>query len=159
MRNPTSSKKGQSGWIEILMTILMAAAIVTVAFQIPRMMQDFADLITLASAEATARSLAGLITVSGAAPDSITIIYESEGEDAFYDVKIEDRIVYITGLTTGGDAPERVKTLEGPLTEGWAKIAVGYLNKDFKSVRVFTIEKERLVAGDAAADDYDVSAT
>lgn len=150
--------KGQGGWAEILMTVFIAAAVTSVAFQIPRMVQDFAALLAVASAEGTARDLAGLITISGASTDSIKIVYENEGEDLVYDVYIEDRVVKITALRHEGDPIEKVTTLETPIIKGWAKIAVGELSKYFVNVRVFTIEKSRIVEETGVTDEYDVSA-
>lgn len=150
-------RKGQGGWAEVLMTVFIAAAVTSVAFQIPRMVQDFASLLAVASAEGTARDLAGLITISGASTDSIKIVYENEGEEIIYDVYIEDRVVKITSLRYEGDPVEKVTTLETPIIKGWAKIAVGELSEYLVGVKVFTIEKERIVAETGVKDEYDVS--
>jgi hypothetical protein len=151
-------RKGQGGWAEVLMTVFIAAAVTSVAFQIPKMVQDLTDLLAVASAEGTARNLAGLITISGASTDSIEIVYEGEGETIVYDVIIKDRMVTITGLRNEGDPIEELKKLDTPITEGWAKIAVGDLSKFFIGAKVFIIEKNRTVEGDGATDYYDVLA-
>lgn len=149
------SKKGQAILTETLLIIFLSAAIVVAALQIPRIIKDFIDLMTLASAEATARDLAGLITVSGAATDSATIKYEGEDYDIFYDVRIEDRIVYVTGVRKEGELI--METEYSPLTTGWGKIAVGDISRIFIDTRVFNAEKIRTVTSVETYDDYDVS--
>jgi len=152
--------KGQGEWSDIFLAVILSACIIVVAFKIPQIVEDIATLLTIASAEATARDLAGLITVSGAGQDSITIIYEGEDESIVYDVIIEDRTVKITSIKSveevAGEA-EEIKSIGAPAKIGFGKIAVGELSESFENVRVFTIKKDRLVTEEKTYDDYEVS--
>lgn len=156
MLKGTRGRKGQADWMEIFMTILLACCLVIVALKIPDIMKDIATLLTIASGEATARDLGGLITISGAAQDAITITYEGADESIFYDVELKDRMVHITNIRT--EYGEIIRGEESPIKTGWGKIGVDDPKGEFENVRVFTIEKTRVVTEDETRDAYDISA-
>jgi hypothetical protein len=110
------------------------------AFQVPNIMTDIATLLTIASAEGTARDLAGLITISGAAQDMATIIYEGETPTVSYDITIKDRMVTITGIRKDS---EQVMKANTPIKTGWGKLAIDPFG-EFTDVRIFTVKKTRL---------------
>ena len=132
--------KGQGEWSEVLLTVVLSVCIVILAFQVPRIMMDVATLLTIASAEGTARDLAGLITISGAAQDMATITYEGENPTVSYDITIRNRMVTITGLKKDS---EEIKNFELPIKTGWGKIAIDP-SGDFRNATTFTIKKNRL---------------
>lgn len=151
--------KGAGEWSEVLMTVLLAACIMFLVFKIPEIVGDIATLLSIASAEATARDLGGLITISGSAQDSMTITYEGADEFIFYDVEIKDRIVHISNIRKeSGEIISMWKgTLGATIKTGWGKIAVDGLSEEFELVNIFTIQKNRIV-GEETYDVYDVSA-
>jgi len=153
-------RKGAGEVGEVLTAVVLAAALIFMAYQIPKMIQDIAALLTVASAEATARDLAGLITISGAAQDKATIIYEGASTQIFYDITIKDRMVNIGDIRKGiGATGEKIKSAESPIRTGWGKTAVDP-SGEFEGVRVFTIEKSRSDSCDASkvCDVYKISA-
>ena len=152
--------KGQGEWSEVLMTVLLAACILFLLFKIPEIVGDIVTMLSLASGEATARDLGGLITISGSAQDSMTITYEGADESIFYDVEIKDRIVYITNIRReSGEAIDIMKgTLGATVKTGWGKTAVDGISEEFELVNIFTIKKNRIVEEDETHDAYDVSA-
>jgi len=157
MSKPIIGSKGAGEWAEVLVTVLLAASILFLVFQIPEMVGNIASLISLASAEATARDLGGLITISGSAQDSITITYEGADESLFYDIEIKDRLVHITNIRK--ESGEPIGMIFGStMKTGWGKTAVDGISEEFGLVNIFTIEKTRVVEEDGTHDDYDVSA-
>lgn len=156
MKNVLRGMRGQASATEILMTILLSAAIIALILQVPKIMRDFADLIVFASAEGTARGLAGMITISGAAPDSINIYYTVEDEAVNYDIEIKNRLVHITGIRSGSS---NIQIKGGPEAKGWAKIAVSDISDFWGNVGYFVINKTREVAGDQTSDIYEVTAS
>lgn len=150
-----TSRKGQGSLMETLLIIFLSVAIVAVAFQIPRIIDSFVDLMTLASAEATARDLAGMITVSGAATDDAVIKYKGTDADISYDVKIEERFVYVTGVRKDGELIMESGQPTG--TTGVAKTAVGDIHRTLVERNVFNIKKNRTVDVVETGDDYDVN--
>jgi hypothetical protein len=149
-----TSKKGQGSLIETFLILFMSVGIVVAGFQLPRIIDSFVELMTLASAEATARNLAGMITVSGAAADSAIITYTGPDEDISYDIRIENRYVFVTAVRENGEI-----ILEGeaaPGGEGMGKMAVGNISRVFIDARSFDAEKNRTVTAIEIYDDYDV---
>lgn len=92
--------KGQASIVSIVGIVAIIVIFVSVAATIflPGMIADMYAEIALVSAEVVARDLAGFITISGAATDSITIYY-IPSEQHKYDVAIGNRIVDVKLLT------------------------------------------------------------
>lgn len=150
--------KGQGEWSEVLLTMVFAAGMILVAAQIPKILEDTVALLTLASAEATARDLGGAITVSAAATDSAYVRYESDIASIVYDVSIAGREVSITDMRTTDD--EHISKIGSTIRTGLAKLAVD-AEGDFTSVRIFGIEKSRdanACDGQTACDAFSVTA-
>lgn len=157
MARPLGSR-GQGEWSEVLLTMVFAAGMILVAAQIPKILQDTVALLTLASAEATARDLGGAITASGAATDSAYVRYESEIASIVYDISIAGREVSITDMRTIDDA--HISKIGSTTRTGLAKTAVD-AECDFTSVRIFGIEKSRdeeACGGLAACDVFLIKA-
>jgi len=139
MARPFGSK-GQGEWSEVMLTMVFAAGMILVAAQIPNILKDTVALLALASAEATARDLGGVITTSAAATDSASIRYESEIISIVYDVSIADRVVSITDMRTADEG--YVARVSSSVKTGLAKIAVN-ASGSFTSVRIFGVDKTR----------------
>lgn len=154
MSNRAMGRKGAGEWSDIFLTVILSACILVLALKIPEVVKDIATLLTLASAEKTARDLGGLITISGAGQDSMVIIYESEDESISYDIEIKDRRVHIINIRRDG---EIIKSGESTIATGWGKIAVGDISETLEDARVFTIRKTRVVSDGETSDIYDVS--
>jgi len=139
-------RKGQGEWSEILMTMVFAAGMILVAAQIPRILEDTLGLLVLSSAEATARDIGGMITISGVGTDSTYVRYESRAPNMVYDVSLAGRYVSITDMRMSDDS--RINKMGSSVTNGLAKIAVDAAGS-FTSVRIFGVGKTR----DSAACD------
>ncbi len=151
--------KGQGEWSDVLITVLLAACILFLLFKVPEIVGDIVTMLSIASGEATARDLGGLITISGSAQDSITITYEGADESIFYDVEIKDRVVHIKGIRREAvDILSAKGVLGATIKTGWGKTAVDDLSEEFEDVNIFTITKNRVVEEDESYDVYDVSA-
>lgn len=146
--------KGAGEWSEVLLVVLLCACIMVVALQIPEMVGDVVALLTLESAEKTARDLGGLLTISGAATDSITIEYNTESGSVYYDISISDRYVHITDIST--DAYGGVNGLSATMEKGWSKIGVGDITKELNNDNYITVTKQRSVNEEIVEDVFDV---
>jgi len=152
--------KAQGEWSDILVTVLLAACILFLLFKIPEIVGNIVTMLSLASGEVTACDLGGLITISGAAQDSITITYEGADESIFYDVEIKDRIVHIKGIRkeSGEELSMQKSAFGSTFKTGWGKTAVDDISEEFEFVNIFTIKKDRVFEEDGTHDVYDVSA-
>lgn len=119
--------KKASGELEVLCTILLIIVVILSALQITMMLPELVDLLTLGSNEAVADNIAGLITISGAAPDSIHISYGAASESG-YTVVVQNRIVTVSSSAAGS----QTKT---------AKVGLGNILEEFDGVFTFAIEK------------------
>lgn len=91
--------KGQQEIITVLGTVAMAAITVFFIIEIlPKAITDFQQFVSLASAEVVSRNLAGIISISAAAPNQITINYQPS-EDYKYYVRTKNRVVDVKLLT------------------------------------------------------------
>lgn len=121
--------------VEVVLTVTLSGLTVAVLLNLPTLVQDLAKLMELGSAEAVAYDLAGLTSISAAAPDTIQMNYQSSRKDLVYSGSIKDRIV----------------TVEGPFKEepykqvsGRAKVAIDVnsgLPISFQGRRSFTVKK------------------
>jgi hypothetical protein len=152
MKSPIG-RKGVGEWSDILVAVLLAACLFLAALRIPEIIGDVIDLLALASAEKTARDLGGIITVSAAATDTITIYHSTESEQIFYDIKIEDRIVHITDISSSGSG---LGSASATMKSGWGKIGVGDISKELAYKNYFTIQKERITEEDTVKDVFDI---
>ena len=123
------------------------------ALKIPDLIGDVVTMLSLQSAEKVARDLGGMITVSGAATDSMTIYYQAESEDVSYDIEIKDRMVHIKGITGGEGGTIMSGTT---VSTGWGKIGVGQISEDLGYVNTFLIKKTRGFDNSVVKDVFDV---
>ncbi len=146
------NSKGQGEMTDVLMTVILSICVLAVAFKVPEIIDDMSSLLTLSSAERTALDLGGLITISGAAQDRITIYYENEDETISYDITIDDRMIDIKNIRVNGEISISSETT---IAKGWAKIGYGDVSLSLEDVRNFIIEKDRDDDG-IIADTYDL---
>ncbi len=116
---------------DVIVAIAIAVGTMFIILNVPSLVQDLAKLMELGSAETVAYDLAGLATISAAAPDTVRITYQSIRKDLAYTGSIKERVV----------------TIEGPFKEepykqiaGKAKVAID-VNASFQSKTSFTIKK------------------
>jgi hypothetical protein len=135
-------RKGQAEITEILSLVAIAVALIFFFVVIlPKFMGSMFGMFALNSADAVSRDIAGLTTISGAATDRMTITYAPVSS---YDVKILDRVVYVT-------------LLEGLQDSATARMGVPATcdgNCEFASVNSFEISKT--TSGEQ--NSYEVSA-
>jgi hypothetical protein len=143
-------KSGQASATEVLMIFLITAAMLLLALQIPKIINDMWTLVSLASAEAVARNLAGLITISHAAAESVTIDYAGEDKNVLYDIEVEGRLVKVNAMQIShsilleSSEPEK-KSFS--FSMGTAKIAVD-VDASLSGLNVFRINKNRIEGHD-----------
>jgi hypothetical protein len=134
--------KGQAEIMSIIGVVVSALFIlVFVVFLLPDMIADLMAFLSTFSAEVVSRNVAGLITISAAAPDEITIDY-SPSNDFYYDVDINNRVVHVKLLT------------EKFMMKGESTIKAGIDSTcsqgppcQFSNVNYFRIEKNLVEAG------------
>ncbi len=131
------NRKGDSSLMEILVTVLFAVGILFVAFQIPAIINQMFSLFAVASADATARDLGGLISISGAAIESAEIKYAGADENVVYDVDVENKLVKVTALDIDTLEPLSITT---SILNGYSKIPFE-VHSHVDSARFFSIEK------------------
>lgn len=117
---------------EVILLIAMIAITLSAIIAIPGWVDDAFRLFALSSAEVVARDLAGIVSISGASPDQITIRYDVEFKGISYNVELKDRMITVVRL-------EKNKKPSDP-----AKItyAVDSLSKDIEDAKSFVIEKK-----------------
>jgi len=112
-------KKAQAEITEIISLVAISIALVFFfLFVLPKFVDTMFQMIALASAQVVSRDLAGLITISGAAPYKIDISYLQQAK---YNVNIKDRIVSVDDKT--------------------AKVGVDPSPSPFENVNYFEIKK------------------
>lgn len=142
--------KGKTGTaeMEVLMTVVIAAIILMILPKIPEMVSEIASLIAVASAEATARDLGGLITTSGAAIEDATITYMGADEQIVYDVTIEDGIITVKALDADTLEP---LSFAPAMLYGSSKIPFD-VSANIRATNTFTIDKSLYETG----QDYEI---
>ena len=89
------NKSGQESPINVVGVLaLIALAVIFTIVALPHLIKNIFELTSLSSAEVVARDIAGLVTISAAAPNRITLQYRMPAEHE-YDVDIEDRFVKV----------------------------------------------------------------
>jgi hypothetical protein len=129
-------EKATSTVINILGAVMIAAILVFFFFYIfPLFFGDVFKSIALSSSEVVARDIAGLVSVSGVAPDEIKIEY-NPSTSITYNVTIVDRIVRVfLGVVRG-------VPFSGQNEVASAKTAVDNLNAQIILTNIFEISKK-----------------
>ncbi len=113
---------------EFLMIIGMLAIVATMFSQVPKEVENLSELLTLSSADAVAKDIAGLIVTSASAPESITITYNLP-EETSYTIAIKNNYVTVTAISE-----DKTETAS-------AKIPVDISKEDMKDVKTLEITK------------------
>lgn len=125
------SKYGQAELIDIIgIFILIVGAVIFIALLLPSLISDIYGLLAQSSAEVVGRDLAGLITISAAAPNEI-IIRKAFSTKHSYNVEIDSRLVQVKLLTVE----------YGMKGEAITKTAIDNLRHQFDNVNYFKIRK------------------
>jgi hypothetical protein len=123
--------KGDAAIGEVILLIGIALGLVFFAVMVlPKFINSMMGMLALNSADAMSRDLAGLITISGAATDRMTIDFNPKST---YDVTISERVVV-------------VHVLEGIKDTAWEKAGLDSTCPDssqciFKSINDVKISK------------------
>lgn len=83
-----------SAEIEVLMTVGLILLTIFFLANFFEIITDIANALALATATAASQDLSGLVTISGAAPDEISIRF-SPTDRYSYDLQIKDRLVNV----------------------------------------------------------------
>jgi len=148
------SSKGQAEWNEVMTLIFVAVAILMIALAVPQIIDNMTSLFALASAEAVARDLSGLVTVSGAAIEKATISYEGVDSNIVYRVDIGNRLVAVDAFRVANRAGVRTMERVGgstALEHGVSRIPF-QVSATISGSNTFTITKSVLPDG----SNYDI---
>jgi hypothetical protein len=125
-------ESGQTSVVDIFGVVLvMAGAVVFALFVIPYMFKDIFDMSSLSSAEIVARDLGGMITISGAAPNEMTISHRMHSTYK-YTIDIADRFASAKMTTP-------VYDMKG---EAYSKTAIDDIHYSAEGINYVKIEKE-----------------
>ena len=91
---------------EILGVMAITALFVIFLIQSPKIFKDFFDAIAKSSAECVAGDLAGLISISAAAPQDIMIKYNATIPKINYTVELDQRNIVVERLSKGKSTGE-----------------------------------------------------
>lgn len=134
-------RKGQKEWTEVMMYVFVCVAMVIVIFQIPTIIGQISALFALGSAEAVAREVAGLATISGAAFDHATIHYVGSDSSFVYDLSIKDNIVHVYAMETDSDSGLSARSDESESSSGAGAMTGSSLSNGYSKIP-FTISSE-----------------
>jgi len=138
------NRKGVWSSIEVLMIVLLMVVGVMVIVQVQTVAKDLSSFITHASAESVARDVGGLMSISAAAIDEISIDFRSPNKNVVYDIEVEDKVVKVTARDS-----ETLKelNLDPTVLHGYSKIPFD-VSIDFKAKSRFLIQKVLDEVGD-----------
>lgn len=132
------SRKGAGNpMMEVLLIIVAAGIGLIIITLVPGMLRDMFSLLSLASAETTARDLGGLITISAAAMEDVKIQYTGANEKIVYDVMIKDKIIEVRAFDADTLEPLDMAT---SMIYGYSKIPFD-ITTSISATNVFTIDK------------------
>jgi hypothetical protein len=136
-------RKGALEWMEVMTLIFVSVAILVIALMVPTIIEQMTGLFALGSAEAVARDLGGLITISGAAFERAAISYAGADSKIVYTVEIKDRLVGVEAFqsATGAGARElkRIGNIAA-LNQGYSRIPFDVV-AEIKGKNTFSITK------------------
>lgn len=123
--------KGAESVATVLGAIFITVIVVFFFYYIfPLFFGDLFQSIALSSSEIVARDIAGFISVSGVAPDEISIQY-SPSSSVFYNVSVSQRVVKINSASVRANTNEVASE----------KSAVDNLNENIILANIFDISK------------------
>lgn len=126
--------KGQINVADALGLLVIAAAFVLILAKIPQIFHDFFTLLALSFSEVVSRDLAGMISISAAAPNEIEIEYRAMVKEFNYTVELRERTINVTMLRDSEAwAPPSLQTYP-----------VDGLNKKIENKRDFKVRKWRI---------------
>jgi len=138
------SRKGTWSSIEVLMVVLLLVVGAMIIAQTQTIATDMSSFISHASAESVARDVGGLISISAAAVDEISIDFRSPNKKVVYDIEIEDKVV----KTTSRDSQDLEElTLDPTIRHGYSKIPFDF-TLNLEATSEFSIQKMMGEVGD-----------
>ena len=126
--------KGLMSVADAITLLTIAALFVLLLAIIPKLFSDFFTQLAMSTSEVVARDLAGLITISAAAPKDITISYFGAMKKINYSVDLSQRVVKVDMIRNG-------KSLNHVYQDTYA---VDNLNKNLQNYNSFKIIKRRM---------------
>lgn len=127
--------KGSTKTSEVLLYVLMTLVILGMSLNFTKFTEDVHNIYFTTSSEIIARDLAGLISISGSAPDRITIDYVTSSEKYKYNVKVNDTFVEVSAVDENG----QTKGFPSQIAHAIKSME----SKSFNEKRVFRITKTR----------------
>jgi len=94
--------KGQSKVTEVIFFIGLVVLLLQLIFIYPKLWKELIDSVIHTSPLIVVRDIAGLITVSGAAPDTIKIFYKVPTDKYSYNLNVDKRTVKLQMLDENG---------------------------------------------------------
>jgi hypothetical protein len=142
-------RKGALEWMEVMTLIFVSVAIMVIALMVPTIIEQMTGLFALGSAEAVARDLGGLITISGAAFERASISYAGADSKIIYTVEIKDGLVGVEAFrptdAAGARGMERIGNIAA-LRQGFSRIPFDVV-AEIKGKNTFSITKSPAVDG------------
>jgi hypothetical protein len=123
--------KGQADIVDMLTVLGLIVCFIMLLMQVPKIYKDVFDMLALSSAEVVSRDIAGLISISAAAPYKATLIYNTTYRETSYTVELKNRQATVTYILKG----ESRETATAPY-------AVDNLNKKIENQKCFMISKD-----------------
>jgi len=136
--------KAQVSATDTMTLVVISAMFILLMLQIPKVFKDFFDTVATATSQVVASDLAGLISVSAAAPEDIVIVYEGALKQVNYTVDLHDGNITVEMLREG-------EPIENPSEN---KYAIVSLQKYIENQKNFEVEKKMI----AQVNDYDFRA-
>lgn len=132
------SRKGFGATSEVIVVMGSIIIAVLLLLLVPKYLTDLMELMTLASAQAVSKDLAGLACISMAAPSNVSINYHGESEMIYYELSERSGVTTVNMVNKKGDVLE---TVSEPSCAIRTYIALSGRSQDF------VVEKVRALIG------------
>ncbi|MEM5843926.1 MAG: hypothetical protein QW841_01645 [Candidatus Aenigmatarchaeota archaeon] len=124
--------KAQAKIVDMLTVLGLVVCFLILLMQIPKIYKDVFDMLALSSADVVSRDIAGLISISAAAPHKITLIYNTTYKEVSYTVELKDRVATVTYILKG----EAQDSVSSPY-------AIDNLNTKIENQKCFMVTKDQ----------------
>jgi len=125
--------KSQVAPADIITFLVISVIFVLTMSRIPKIYKEFFSVLALSTSDVVAHDLAGLISMSAAAPDDIIIEYHGRSEQINYTVELKDRDITVEMIVDGEPQNRTVENV----------YAVSDLQGKFEDCKKFEIKKIR----------------
>lgn len=118
---------------DTLTFLAISMIFILIMARIPSIFKEFFSVLSLSTSDVVAHDLAGLISMSAAAPDDITIEYHGRVKQINYTVELKDRNITVEMIIDGEPQERSVVNV----------FAVSDLQGKFENSKKFEVKKRR----------------